>query len=121
MHKALLVLALATPLALSGCVIAVGDKGESVTWQHDWEQREQRNRENLNQLNLGMSTTDVRDLMGTADFNESLSKADKRYQLLYYRTQRLRGDGTTSKDECTPLVFEEGKLIGWGDKLLESI
>jgi len=25
------------------------------------------------------------------------------------------GDGITTKDECTPLVFRNGNLVGWGD------
>jgi len=49
------------------------------------------------------------------DFNELFEKQDGTYRVLYYRTQKTMGDGITTKDECTPLVFRNGELVGWGD------
>ena len=48
-------------------------------------------------------------------FNELFEKQDGTYRVLYYRTQKTMGDGITTKDECTPLVFRNGNLVGWGD------
>jgi hypothetical protein len=59
--------------------------------------------------------------MGIADFNESYSKDDDTYQVLYYRTQRINGDGVTTKDECTPLVFKNSILVGWGERAYNTI
>ncbi|GAA5218177.1 DUF3192 domain-containing protein [Corallincola platygyrae] len=121
MKKLWVVLALLAPLSLSGCVIAVGGDGDSVRMHSDWEDREHENRKKLEKLDLGMALTDVRGIMGTADFDEKLAKEEKSFRILYYRTQRQHKDGITSKSECTPLVFENGSLVGWGNTALERI
>jgi hypothetical protein len=41
--------------------------------------------------------------------------------VLFYRTHRRDGDGVTTKDECTPLVFKNGLLIGWGDAAYQAL
>jgi len=100
-------------LGLSGCVISVD--GDGVDGYHaDWQDREYKNRKNINELSPNMTLAQVSDRMGVADFNELHEKAQDRYQVLYFRTQRKGGDGVTTKDECTPLVLKNGKLVGWG-------
>jgi hypothetical protein len=121
MNKLWVILALLAPLSLSGCVIAVNGNGDDSSWSSDWKSKETMNRKNLEKLELGMSIEQVRLVMGVADFDEKLSKEDKAYQLLFYRTQRSEKDGVTSKDECTPLVFENGELKGWGSTALTLI
>ena len=79
-----------------------------------WEERELSNRRAIQALQIGDSLNSVTEEMGTADFNEIKPIGDKRYQVLYFRTNRAEGDGLTTKDECTPLVFEDQVLIGWG-------
>jgi hypothetical protein len=37
-----------------------------------------------------------------------------RYELLSYYTDMNKEDYKLTKDEMTPLIFENGKLIGWG-------
>ena len=32
------------------------------------------------------------------------------------RTHRTHSDGDTTRDETTPLVFEDGKLVGIGER-----
>ncbi|TKB49729.1 DUF3192 domain-containing protein [Ferrimonas sediminicola] len=108
-------------LSLSGCVVAVGGDGwEGDSWDGDsrssWEEVEKHNREKLSQLSPGMSVDQVVALMGTAEFNEFYRDDEKSVQVLFYRTHRTKGDGKTSKDECTPVVFEGGKVVGWGSK-----
>jgi hypothetical protein len=38
----------------------------------------------------------------------------------FYYTERVHGDGARTKDEMTPVLFENGRLVGWGDEFYES-
>jgi hypothetical protein len=43
-------------------------------------------------------------------------------EVFFYYTDVKRSDGAITDDELTPLVFKEGRLIGWGQGFLsESI
>ena len=99
---------------LSGCVVSVGGSrgsgGEAA-----WQQAERENREAIARLANGMFIEDVRRKMGTPDFLESLTVDGVPYQVLFYRTHRTRADGHTTRDETTPLIFEDGFLVGWGE------
>ena len=46
--------------------------------------------------------------------SEFLKVRGKSLEVLYYVTQIKKDDGVFNKDELTPLIFENGKLIGWG-------
>jgi hypothetical protein len=113
-------------LGLTGCVINVGDK-DSAPDRFYWEQKQEKNIDNLTKLSLGMAMDQVQLIMGTADFNEAFTtsenetKAKEEVQVLYYRTQWIKGDGKTTKDECTPVVFKNNTLVGWGDTALKNI
>lgn len=119
MKKLILCGALLAPMLLSGCVISVGDKDGH--YQSDWEQREYNNRKHISGLELNAHFEDVTRKMGVADFNELMNDDGHVYRILYYRTQRTEDDGITTKDECTPLVFKDNRLIGWGDEALRKI
>ncbi|BDM65333.1 hypothetical protein NFHSH190041_27850 [Shewanella sp. NFH-SH190041] len=110
-----LLLAGIATFSLTGCIIKV-DKGryEQQWSQDEWHSQESRNRAMLAKLTLGMDAAQIEQLMGVADFNEAYQRQDELVQVLYYRTQRVQGDGRTSKDECTPLVLRQGQLVGWG-------
>ena len=41
--------------------------------------------------------------------------------ILFYYTQRKRFDGTMKRDECTPVVIKNEKLVGWGEYFYEWI
>lgn len=114
MKKTLIAAALVLPLALSGCVISVDGDGE-YSHHSDWQDREHKNRKHIANLETNTDISSIKSRMGTPDFNESHPKGDDQFQVLYYRTQRMDGDGVTTKDECTPLVFKNGLLIGWGE------
>ena len=62
----------------------------------------------------------VVDELGAADFNEMISSNGDTVQVLYYRTQRVDDDGITTKNECTPLVFVNNELKGWGELSLST-
>lgn len=108
-------------LATSGCVVVVDNDKNSRTQSTSFEQREADNRSTLATLKLGTSPNAVVGRMGTADFDELLSKDGVQYRVLYYRTQRVTADSMTTKDECTPLVFANDELLGWGESKLNLI
>lgn len=70
-----------------------------------------RNIDNSKRLRVGMTKTEVLDVMGKPVSDETFSTPD----VWYYFTQSVWMDGLTTEDECMPLVFEDGKLIGWGN------
>ncbi len=106
---------------LSGCVVVVDGDKRVTNKRTPIEQIEADNRAAIAKLSIGESPSSVLSAMGTPDFDERLSKGDTDYRILYYRTQRVKADGMTTKDECTPLVFANGELLGWGQSKLALI
>ena len=92
------------------------------------------NRENLLKLSIGLTKQKVLNVMGTKSFetytdgrinnpyrSEILSsKEGKTFEVLYYYTDIKRTDDAITDDELTPLVFDNGKLIGWGWSFLQD-
>jgi len=120
MKHVFLAAALVSPLLLSGCVVSVGGDKDGY-YSSDWEEREYNNRKHISRLEKDMSYESVVRKMGVADFNELHEKGDGVYRVLFYRTQRTMDDGITTKEECTPLVFLNGMLVGWGDSAYQHI
>ncbi|QYJ87275.1 DUF3192 domain-containing protein [Shewanella mesophila] len=116
-----LVLVSVASIGLSGCVLNIGEGDGQWSNSDSWERVQDQNRANLAKLSLGMSRDQVTTLMGTADFNEAYIKQDKEISVLYYRTQRIKGDGTTTKDECTPIVLANNAVVGWGEKAYHNM
>jgi hypothetical protein len=108
------------------------DEDEDVTKPLRMELEDIRalNRGNLKSLSVGMSKEQAMAVMGTRAFRddddgdfvvpnpyrtESYQALDgTMYELLSYYTDLNKSDYKLSKDEMTPLIFENGKLIGWG-------
>ena len=114
----------ATSLALfaaSGCVVVVDNDKKSSSRPTSFEERQADNRAALSSFKLGISPAEVIERMGTADFDELLVKNGMQYRVLYYRTHRVTADSMTTKDECTPLVFADNELLGWGDSKLKLV
>lgn len=107
-------------IGMSGCVISVDGDGE-YSHKSDWQDKEQKNRKHISRLQQNTSYEEILNRMGIADFNEFYAKGDDTYQVLYYRTQRIDSDGVTTKDECTPLVFRNSALVGWGENAYKAI
>jgi len=81
----------------------------------------EQNNDNLLKLEIGMSKDQVIRIMGKPVMNESYKSLNgKAVVILFYYTQRKWQDGNYTKDECTPIVFEESKLVGWGDQFYKS-
>ncbi|MCX5704625.1 MAG: DUF3192 domain-containing protein [Candidatus Omnitrophica bacterium] len=95
------------------------------------------NRHKLYQLKIGMTKDEAVNLMGTnaafdSEFGidpitvnnpyryEILQGKDKVLEILYYYTALKAREGTFTDDELTPLVFDNGKLIGWGNRFLRN-
>lgn len=118
-------LIIATSVGLSGCVISVGDH-ESAKSADYWQVQQDKNRELLSKLSMGMTSDQVITLMGTADFSEAYIKptenqGEQPIKVMFYRTQWAQGDGKTTKDECTPIVFRDDVLVGWGNTAYKQI
>lgn len=106
-----------TAIWLSGCVVAIGNDGD-LSSDGRWQEKERENRAAVEQLQAGMTYGQVRDWMpNQADFSESFQADDINYQVLFYRTQRVKADGVVTRDETTPLIFADGFLIGWGEQV----
>ncbi|MBO1254116.1 DUF3192 domain-containing protein [Alteromonas sp. 5E99-2] len=120
MKTLLLISALSAPLVLSGCVISVHDDDEHG-YSIDTEDRETNNRHHIANLNLGDSLESVTRKMGVADFDELKQTNEGAVRVLYYRTQKVKSDGVTTKDECTPIIFLDNQISAWGELGLNNL
>lgn len=107
-------------LALAGCAVTVND-GNGAGYDSDWRERQEHNRREIARLEIGMSLAEIRDRLGRPDITEAFMQDGAEYRVFYYRTRHTRGDGKTTRDEATPLVFRDGRLEGWGETLLRRI
>lgn len=108
---------LLTISTLSGCVF-IHSNGDS---DKNWQQTQEKNREVINQLVLDTNKSQIELTLGVPNFTEAFAKNGQEYRVMYYRTSRQHHDNVTSKDETTPLIFKNNKLIGWGhDALLKA-
>lgn len=107
---------------LNACMVVVdGDKSSKSSRSNSWEQIEKTNRDEIARLESGQALSTIMNTMGTPDFDESLKLGSETYRVLYYRTHRKVADGMTTRDECTPLVFRNGELVGWGDNQIKVL
>ena len=88
----------------------------------DWEDREAFNREYIATLSLDKNLTreQIIEFLGAPDINEAKQINQAEVQVMFYRTQHMKSDSKTTKDECTPLLFKNGKLIAWGEGAYEQ-
>ncbi|KAF7774386.1 hypothetical protein PCIT_a0822 [Pseudoalteromonas citrea] len=118
MKKLLIAALLATPF-LSGCIVAVSDGEAEYGWNSkhngkNWQEHQKSNREKIANLPNGAEYKSVIKQFDTPDFSELVNKGGTVFQILYFSTNSKHSDGKITKDECTPLVFKAGKLIGIG-------
>lgn len=81
------------------------------------------NRENLIRLKPGMTLAEVEEVMGKPDFKDVLDLQSTERTTLWYFTNELGNRGftasvsraTVTRDDCTPLVFQGGKLAMSGN------
>ncbi|RZQ55308.1 hypothetical protein CWI82_10450 [Pseudidiomarina tainanensis] len=106
---------------LHGCVIAVNGDGENYSTSDSVSKKEASNRAAIASFTDGMTVETVQNELGTPEFSDLWTVDNVRYRVLYYRTQRVHADGNTTRDECTPIVFANGNLIGTGELALSRI
>ncbi len=124
-------------ILVSGCSSNSAYKkatGEKPIKMHIEEMRAINN-SRLQKISLGMKKQEVKEIMGTKTFYqrnpytlvpnpyriESIrTEAGKNYEIIFYYTDLKKQDGALTDDEMTPLVFENGILIGWGWLFVED-
>jgi outer membrane protein assembly factor BamE (lipoprotein component of BamABCDE complex) len=70
------------------------------------------NRENLQKLKVGMTKKEVITVMGEPLVDEKYNQPD----MWFYYTDWDWADAARTRTECTPVIFENGHLAGWGVK-----
>ena len=75
-----------------------------------------RNKQNVGKLKKGMTKDEVVAVMGEPVKGEVYCMPDA----MFYYTDPKWSDGNITSDECTPLVFEKDKLIGWGQEFYKE-
>ncbi len=103
----------------TSCIIV--DKDNWHDKDEQWQHKQEKNKNQINQLEINDDRNSVILQLGAPEFSEAFSKNKNSYRILYYRTQHKHSDGETSKDETTPLVFKNDKLIGWGQQAVNAI
>ena len=73
-------------------------------------QTAKNNLQNMKNIRVGMTKLQVQQIMGEPVSGETYCQPD----VWFYYTEVVWADGLTTQDECTPLVFKDGKLIGIG-------
>lgn len=86
----------------------------------DWEDRQEYNQIQIAKIELGLSKNEVLELLGSPDITEAKRDAEKELQVMFYRTQHKQADGITTQDECTALLFENSKLVAWGETAYQT-
>ncbi len=80
-----------------------------------WEDREEYNRQFIAQLSFdNYSAEQILEELGGPDITEATQIKDTYYQVMFYRTQHVKSDSITSQDECSYLLFRNGKLVKTG-------
>lgn len=75
------------------------------------------NRQKIRGIRVGMTQEQVREIMGKPLLNEVYNTP----RVWFYYTRNRWFDGYVTRDECTPLVFdEEGRLEGWGQDYFKT-
>lgn len=73
------------------------------------------NRAKINRLEVGMTKDVVREVMGKPYKREVYESNE-----VWFYVTEWQDDGYTTLDEMTPLVFENGTLVGWGSKFVDD-
>ena len=82
----------------------------SCSCAHEKEIR--RNQTNLAKIRKGMTRNQVLKIMGPPVKNQRFSPDDK---VWFYYTKQAWMDGMVTRDECTPIRFDDGgRVLSWG-------
>ena len=90
------------------------------------------NRTNLQRLAIGMDRAEVVSVMGSTPSTtggrngsnpyetETIAHGQTSYEILY-STRKYPPFTAIKRSQATPVIFRDGKLIGWGDSALEAV
>lgn len=112
---------------LGGCPWYWNHETMTLAWNPQYEPfdseiEDARNTYNLERLLRGMTREDVYTIMGMPDLYGRYETVDRDYvSVFYYYTATQVDDGAAARNEVTPLVIRNGKLVGWGVEYLQSI
>lgn len=117
----------------TGCVPLLAGAGvasSTAAGKKTPAQAVEANKKSLKNLSYGISRNFVEEVMGTKPLkayrdtaaivienpyqSENFSHGQKAYEVLYYATDVVTDDDKFDAAELTPLVFQDGILIGWG-------
>lgn len=73
-------------------------------------------RAKMSKIRLGMTKQEVLDMMGEPLRKEKFNKPD----IWFYYTDVHWGDSLEAREECAPIVFSEGRVIGWGNDFYQK-
>lgn len=107
MKKAVILLTLS--LFLSGC----GSERKFSTLL--FTTQAERNRDNLNKVEIGMSKSEIREIMGKPHKREASGQTE----WWFYQTEHSAY--VPDYIRYTPIAFEDGKVIGWGRNFYKDI
>jgi hypothetical protein len=105
MHKNVFLLGILSIL-VAGCNLMTTDQSNTAA------------REDLEELSIGMSKQKAMEWISAQSFRifriEILKDKDKTFEVVSYVPGIKDAEEIITKDDITPLIFEEDKLIGWG-------
>lgn len=107
-------------VSLQGCIV-VSESGKYDDEQYQGQADERENRDIIASLDMQTSLQAVKRRLGTPEFSDRWQEQSHQYEVLYYRTHRKHSDGMTTRDECTPIVFKDGQLVGTGDLAMSQL
>lgn len=111
----------------TGCPFYFNKESMTLAWNPQyqpmtWEIEDTRNIYNLKKLKPGMTREDVYTILGMPDLYDMYETVDRDYvAVFYYYTHTQVDDGAAAKNECTPVVIRDGKLVGWGYGYLKEL
>lgn len=115
MKHSSLMITLASCLQLISCTVILPEDINSATYDSttSWQQHHKKNRTLIAHLEVGEQFTIVINNMGTPQYSENFIKGNNNYTVLFYATSH---SGKMDKDSCTPLIFKNKQLTGWGEQ-----
>ncbi|GAB2189019.1 hypothetical protein MAH1_06260 [Sessilibacter sp. MAH1] len=106
------VLSLGLTSLLSGCIFVAGNTAS------DWSASHNITAEKISLLDLGQSRDSVVEKLGSPEKSEAFTINNSEIYVLYYST--TDSDDKDGEKITTPLVFKSGKLLGWGQEVLDD-
>ena len=105
---------------LSGCTFHIADGYDTSSSHESVVHNERKARKYVANAQIGTPVSSVIATLGTPDFTDLLPTSDGDLRVLRYRTHRAHADGETTRDETTPLVFKDERLVGTGELALRA-